>query len=337
MGVTWTESQSFYWKQAIRSVPDDEMCVGRKEEMTLECAGDLKAMCDQAAPCFTFCCDSATKQLQPMAACSPCSNALQACSGCYLDSPCSKKSSLHFLPKAQSLPPALPYVDSAPACSVTSRPPPAVATGTIPGVSVDTTGGESWVLDEKRFPFAAQLDEDRLKLWWSVDTSKAVITFAVRAKTTGWVGIGISPNGKMPGSDIFMGWVTSAGKPIFADRFAKGRSMPAIDPSQDWQLVGASESNGRLEFEVTRPFRSCDSANDLPIESGTTRIIWAYHAEDPVQETNFPMHQRMGSKSLNLLTGISNKPVLSSDVKTVDLLITPPVALPASRIPAQTS
>jgi hypothetical protein len=242
MGVTWTESQTLYWKQAIKSVPDSEMCVARKAEMTHPCIGELKGQCQRASPCFTFCCDSETKQLQPFAVCQPCTNAIQACSGCYPDSACSQKSTLHFLPKAQSLPPALPYVESASSCDVILHPPSVVATGSIPGVSVDTTGGESWTLDEKRFPFGAQLDEDRLKLWWSVDMSKAVITFAVRAKTTGWVGIGISPNGKMPGSDIFMGWVSSAGKPIFADRFASRRSMPAIDPSQDWQLIGASES-----------------------------------------------------------------------------------------------
>jgi hypothetical protein len=330
MGVSWSASQTFYWKQAIQSTKDQELCIGRTAEMMQPCIGELKSMCDKAAPCFTFCCNSETKELQPIAACQPCNNALEACSGCYTDSACSRKSVLHFLPKAQSLPPALPYVESASSCNLTSRPPSAVATGSIPGVSVDTTGGESWVLDEKRFPFTAQLDEDRMTLWWSVDTSKAMITFAVRAKTTGWVGIGISPNGKMPGSDIFLGWVSSAGKPIFADRFAAGRSMPVIDSSQDWQLVGAGESNGMLEFEVTRPFLSCDSANDLPIESGTTRIIWAYHAQDPLQETSIPMHQRMGSKSLNLLTGMSQKPVLGSDVKTIDLLITPPVAVPAS-------
>ena len=79
--------------------------------------------------------------------------------------------------------------------------------------------------------FRAELDEnDRYWVYWNIDevmhaaaayglakwanffsiqASKS-ITFAARAKTTGWVGLGISPNSKMPYSDFVMAWVGSA-------------------------------------------------------------------------------------------------------------------------------
>ena len=34
-----------------------------------------------------------------------------------------------------------------------------------------------------------------------------VIYFAVSARTTGWVGFGLSPNGQMPNSDVVIGWM----------------------------------------------------------------------------------------------------------------------------------
>lgn len=46
---------------------------------------------------------------------------------------------------------------------------------------------------------------DIFKLFWKYDSEK--ITFEIMAKTTGWVGFGLSPNGGMKHSDVVMGWV----------------------------------------------------------------------------------------------------------------------------------
>ena len=54
--------------------------------------------------------------------------------------------------------------------------------------------------------FFSQLDESQnVKLYWNVDTAKKDIFFTVEAKTTGWVGFGISSGqGKMEGTDILL-------------------------------------------------------------------------------------------------------------------------------------
>ena len=46
------------------------------------------------------------------------------------------------------------------------------------------------------------------ELYWSVDGS--ILFCAVRVQTTGWVGLGISPNGLMLDSDVVMGFVDDA-------------------------------------------------------------------------------------------------------------------------------
>ena len=64
--------------------------------------------------------------------------------------------------------------------------------------------------------FFASLDEDQsVKLYWNVTTTNKEIFFTVEAKTTGWIGFGISSGqGKMQGADIVIGWVKD-GVPYF--------------------------------------------------------------------------------------------------------------------------
>ncbi len=66
------------------------------------------------------------------------------------------------------------------------------------------------------YRFFAKLDQDGMyELFWSFDLDAETISFAVRVKTTGWVGFGLSPNGQMPGSDVVIGWVDSEGEKFF--------------------------------------------------------------------------------------------------------------------------
>ena len=64
------------------------------------------------------------------------------------------------------------------------------------------------------YQFNASLHE-RYTLFWSINNEAQTIRFAVRVRTTGWVGFGISPNGQMPQSDVVIGWVDSTGRSYF--------------------------------------------------------------------------------------------------------------------------
>ena len=65
----------------------------------------------------------------------------------------------------------------------------------------------------EQYTYNVQLDnEGRYTMFYSYDTNLGIIRIAVLVQTTGWIGLGISPNGQMPGSDVVMGWVDRNGE-----------------------------------------------------------------------------------------------------------------------------
>ena len=65
----------------------------------------------------------------------------------------------------------------------------------------------------EQYTYNVQLDnEGRYTMFYSYDTELSILRIAVLAETTGWIGLGISPNGQMPGSDVVMGWVDRSGE-----------------------------------------------------------------------------------------------------------------------------
>ncbi|XP_073254240.1 DBH-like monooxygenase protein 1 homolog [Porites lutea] len=169
--------------------------------------------------------------------------------------------------------------------------------------------------------FFSPLDESQnVKLYWNVDTAKKEIFFTVEAKTTGWVGFGISSGqGKMEGADIVIGWVKD-GQTYFKDRHADGRVMPNIDSQQDYELISLKEDNGKTTMKFKRKLDTCD-LQDNKIETGTTKVIYAYHPEDPASENSILKHSpgNRGQRSVYLLNNAKNEPALPSDTETFDI------------------
>ena len=64
-----------------------------------------------------------------------------------------------------------------------------------------------------KYTFHLSLDDnENYWLFWSVDHAAGDIEIAVQANTAGWVGFGLSPDGRMPNSDIVTGWVNGNGR-----------------------------------------------------------------------------------------------------------------------------
>lgn len=159
-----------------------------------------------------------------------------------------------------------------------------------------------------------------MNLYWSVRTEEEEIYFTVEAKTTGWIGFGISSGqGKMEGADIVIGWVKD-GKTYFKDRHANGRVMPRVDTQQDYELISLKEENGKTIMKMKRKFDTCDS-EDNKIEGGTTKVIYAYHPDDPSSENEIPKHspQNRGARSLMLLNSLDKVPTLPSDTDSFEI------------------
>lgn len=73
----------------------------------------------------------------------------------------------------------------------------------------------------------------QMELYWTFHPDTGMIDFALDAATDGWAGIGISPTGGMPGSDIMVGWINEKkGRVVMGDYYAEGHVRPKYDKDQ---------------------------------------------------------------------------------------------------------
>ncbi|KAJ8300645.1 hypothetical protein KUTeg_022164 [Tegillarca granosa] len=147
------------------------------------------------------------------------------------------------------------------------------------------------------------LDRDGLfTMHWLTNNTHIIIKLLV--KTNGYIGFGISPNGKMYPSDVVIGWVNDNGQAHLKDYHTIGHTAPVLDKSQDWTLIYGKENHNETLLEFTRKLDTCDP-DDIKITDDTIRIIYSYHPNDPQSSTSLQWHgaSRRGTKSLMLLSG----------------------------------
>ncbi|CAF3565153.1 unnamed protein product [Rotaria socialis] len=150
------------------------------------------------------------------------------------------------------------------------------------------------------YRYSTELEKGTADLWWTVDNGAKDITFELHMKTTGWIALGISPAGGMTGADIGVGWVDSAGKVYFQDRYASDFFKPAMDnTTENWLALRGRESNGWTAIQFKRLLDTCDPM-DVEIKSGTNVIIYAYGLTDPsVGDISYHQNRR-GSRMIPL-------------------------------------
>ncbi|XP_061173713.1 DBH-like monooxygenase protein 1 homolog [Saccostrea echinata] len=167
----------------------------------------------------------------------------------------------------------------------------------------------------EKFDFQENIDPDgKYVLFWNVN--KTHIVFEAQVETKGYIGFGLSPNGKMYPADVVVGWVKD-GVPHFKDMHTIGHSRPIVDSSQDWQLLYAKEDSCRTLLKMVRKLDTCDD-KDFKITDDTVKIIYSYHQTDPVSHDSIMYHGvNRGVKSLLLLSKLS-PPILESDSKVID-------------------
>ncbi|XP_070555180.1 DBH-like monooxygenase protein 1 [Ptychodera flava] len=165
--------------------------------------------------------------------------------------------------------------------------------------------------------FVAMDEDGNYRLFWAFTDTE--ITFEIRAKTHGYVGLGFSTTGGMTNADIVIGWVKD-GVGYLSDRFATSHGEPSIDESQDYTLLAAKETQSQTILTFSRNFRTCDH-RDLDIQESVMSIIWAYHPDDPddpdnlVTMTGLAYHgtERRGKRNIYLLDYASLIPDVSID------------------------
>ena len=119
---------------------------------------------------------------------------------------------------------------------------------------------------------------------WSAD--QEYIYIYVKAKTTGFVGIGFQGGSRMLNADIVIGYVHD-GKITIEDAFSTGSNGP--HPS-DKELGGTNdilefagiEKDGFTSIEFKRKLITGDKY-DVPMNKGVNIIIWAFGSADSLQ------------------------------------------------------
>ncbi|XP_042238957.1 uncharacterized protein LOC121877254 isoform X2 [Homarus americanus] len=190
-----------------------------------------------------------------------------------------------------------------------------------------STAGSLPLMD---FTHRVMLDQsgNYFMLWTPLESN---ITIEVQVATTGYVGLGFSPNGGMKGADIVMGWVDNSGNVFLHDRYSNGYEPPSVDESQDAELLGGYQNDTHTVLRFSRSWNTCDHGSDYQLSGDTVRVIWAYNNEDPVDKTSMKRHEydQRGTKSLYLQEPQFILPSFSEDVKMWDLF-SPNVSLPGN-------
>jgi len=132
-------------------------------------------------------------------------------------------------------------------------------------------------------------------LYWNI--VEDVIQIKITAKTLGWIGFGLSPEGTMVNSDVVIGWISDSGDSFFDDRFAVQYSEPIRDVDMspagedNTNLLSIGTSDGWTTIEYSRLLNTHDEW-DVPISAGETTIVWAmgYEGDNP-QSGQITRHQ----------------------------------------------
>jgi PKD repeat protein len=119
------------------------------------------------------------------------------------------------------------------------------------------------------------------EIYWRSDGE--YIYIGMKAKTSGWVALGIQPGSRMKDADMVFGFV-KGGQATVYDLFSTGDFGPhppdtELGGTADIAEYGGKEQDGYTIIEFKRDLNTGDDY-DNPLSSGVNKIIWAYGASD---------------------------------------------------------
>lgn len=161
--------------------------------------------------------------------------------------------------------------------------------------------------DDGNFTNEVTLDAaSEYTLRYRVDRESSRLVIGLRARTTGWMGFGLSESGHMMGSDIVTAAVVG-GQPRVEDRFADWDAYPfdGVLPTQDkcnnWDVICSSESDGYSEFIMQRPLDTKDS-QDRVVANKDMYVVFAWGTSDTISYHG----TRRGTTVVNFFNPVSN-------------------------------
>jgi len=166
-----------------------------------------------------------------------------------------------------------------------TTPTPTIPTPTIPVPPVAGLPTVDGVISAGEYASSQTYDRGNYEVWWT--TGGGDLYMAVKAKTAGFVSIGIQPGSTMKNADIVFGFVKD-GTATAVDTFSTGSFGPhpadtELGGTDDIKAFAGTEQGGYTVIEFVRALDTGDSY-DKPLAPGTNKIIWAYGKSDNVDD-----------------------------------------------------
>lgn len=157
----------------------------------------------------------------------------------------------------------------------------------ITAVGEETPGkpAEGWKADGEFMyrEYSAEMvsADGNYEIRWLAD--EQYIYIGIRAKTTGWVAVGIEPSSRMKDADMIFGFVKD-GRATVSDQFSTGTYGPhsadtVLGGTDDILEFGGKEEGGYTIIEFKRALNTGDKY-DNKLTKGAIKIIWSYGLTD---------------------------------------------------------
>jgi hypothetical protein len=131
--------------------------------------------------------------------------------------------------------------------------------------------------------YLGEMSYGNYEIYW--DSDDQYVYIGLRARTDGFVAVGIQPGSRMKDADMIFGFVSNGEATVF-DMFSTGDFGPhppdtELGGTDDILDFGGSEEDGFTTIEFQRALDTGDEY-DLPLSKGTHQIIWSYGQNDSV-------------------------------------------------------
>ncbi|MEN8615273.1 DOMON domain-containing protein [Dehalogenimonas sp. THU2] len=118
----------------------------------------------------------------------------------------------------------------------------------------------------------------------AVSNTDDTVSIGIKARTTGWVAIALSPGLNKPDSDLWIGFVSNDGQVTLLDSFNPGYSGnhpldSILGGTNSLFAITGSEVNGITTIEFKRNLTTGD-ARDIRLFDGVNAFIWAIGTTD---------------------------------------------------------
>ncbi len=138
-------------------------------------------------------------------------------------------------------------------------------------------------ITDKEYPQSKTFDKGNFELHWQVLGENVFI--AMKAKTNGWVSLGIAPTVMMKDADMIIAWVEKNGETKLFDAFSTGEMGPhppdeKLGGTNDISTFAGTELGEYTTIEFQRKLDTGDSYDRPFPRSGNLKIIVAFGNRD---------------------------------------------------------